>query len=125
MPRKMPFRSGNEISQTYNDGIVKIYSTSDKAAPGYQPVIQATEKYTVHFEERVLGINRLFQGRQDNVEIKYLLRIPRVNVSTQDLAKTHDGKWYRIYSVQSVEYVKPDSLDISLVAVEQKVEVIP
>lgn len=125
MPRKMPFRPGNEISQTYNDGVVKLCTAADNATPGYQPVIQATCKFVVPFEERVLGITRLFQGRQDHVEIKYLLRIPRVNVSTQDLAQTHDGKWYKVYSVQNAEGVKPDSLDISLVAVEQRVEVIP
>lgn len=125
MPRKMPFRPGNEISQTYNDGIVTLCTASDTATAGYQPVIEATERYTVPFEKRVLGINRLFQGRQDHVEIKYLIRIPHVNVSTQDLAQTHDGKWYKIYSVQSVDGVKPDSLDISLVSVEQDVEVIP
>lgn len=125
MPRKIPFRASNEVSQTYNDGIVKIFTTSDEAKPGYQPVIQATERYVIPFEERVLGINRLFQGRQDHVEIKHVIRIPRVNVSTQDLAMTHTGRWYKIYSVQSVEGIKPDSLDISLVAVEQKVEVIP
>lgn len=125
MPRKIPFRPGNEISQTYNDGIVKIYSTSDAAEVGYQPVVTASEKYTVPFEEQVLGINRLFLGRQNHVEIKHVVRIPRVNVSTQDLARTHDGKWYQINSVQSVDGVKPDSLDISLVAVEQQVEVMP
>lgn len=125
MPRKMPFRPGNEISQTYNDGIVVICDASDSAVPGYQPVIKATKKYELPFEERVLGINRLFQGRQDHVEIKYLLRIPRVKVSPQNLAQTHDGKWYKVYTVQSVDGVKPDSLDITLVAVEQKVEVIP
>lgn len=125
MSRKMPFRPSNEISQTYNDGIVEVFSSDDTAAPGYQPVIKATHKYTVPFSERVLGINRLFLGRQNQVEIKLVLRIPRIGVSTQDLARTHNGKWYRINAVQSVEGVRPPSLDISLVAVEQKVEVIP
>lgn len=125
MPRKMPFRPGNEISLIYNDGIVRIYTTEDTAAPGYQPVIKVTEKYVLPFAEQRLGINRLFLGRQYQVEIERVLRIPRVNVSTQDLAKTHDGKWYRINTVQSVDGVRPASLDISLVAVETKVEVIP
>lgn len=124
MPRKLPFRPGNEISQTYNDGIVKIFTVADGAAPGYQPVIKAKLKHSLTFAERALGITRLFMGRQNRVEIEKVLRIPRVNVSAQDLAQTHDGKWYRIDSVQSVQDVQPASLDLSLVAEAKTVEVI-
>ena len=125
MPRKLPFRPGNEISQTYCDGVVKIYAAGDGANPGYQPVIRVSQKYSVPFDERVLGINRLYLGRQNHVELQRVLRIPRINVSTQDLAQTHDGKWYEIDSVQSVEGIHPPSLDITLKAVAHKVEVIP
>lgn len=124
MPRKLPFRPNNEISQTYNDGIVKIFTASDGAKPGYQPVIQAKQKHKLPFEEERLGITRLYLGRQDRKEIEKVLRIPRINVSTQDLAQTHDGNWYRINSVQSVDDVRPRSLDIALVALEVKVEVV-
>lgn len=124
MPRKQPFRAGNEISQTYNDGIVKIYTTEDGADPGYQPVIHAKLKHSLPFEERVLGINRIHIGRQEQVEIERVVRIPRVNVSTVDLAQTHDGKWFKINTVQSVDDVLPRSLDVSLVAETRKIEVI-
>lgn len=124
MPRKIPFRSGSEISQTYNDGIAKVYTVTDGAKIGYQPEVQATYAYTLPFAERVLGINRLFLGRQNRVEISKVLRIPRVNVSALDLVKLHDGKWYSINSVQSVEGVYPPSLDLSLVAESRKIEVI-
>lgn len=124
MSRKMPFRAGNEISQTYNDGVVKLYAISDQAAPGYQPKIESSIKHTVPFAERVLGINRVFLGRQNRVEISRVLRIPRIDVSTQDLAQTHDGRWYAIKLVQSVEGVKPPSVDISLEAMTHDVEVI-
>lgn len=125
MSRKAPFRPTNEITQTYNDGVVKIFSVKDGATPGYQPVLQARHTYCVAFAERVLGINRLFLGRQNRVEISKVLRIPRIPVSTLDLAQTHDGSWYSINSVQSVEGVFPPSLDISLVAEERTVEIIP
>lgn len=124
MPRKLPFRPGNEISQTYNDGIVKIFSTEDGAEPGYQPVIKATLMHSIPFEERALGINRLYMGRQNRVEIEKVVRVPRMNITTQDLARTHDGKWYRINSVQSVMDVRPASLDLSLVAEDKKIEVV-
>lgn len=124
MPRKTPFRPGNEITQAYNDGIAKIYVVADGAKTGYQPVLKASLSYTLPFCERVLGINRLFLGRQNRVDISRVLRIPRVNVSALDAVQLHDGKWYSIDSVQSVEGVYPPSLDLSLVAEKGKVEVI-
>ena len=123
MQRKTPFRPDTEITQTYNDGAVTIYSASDGAVPGYQPVIVAKKKCLLHFEERVLGINRLYLSRQNQMEIKRVIRVPRVPIVTQDLARTHDGQWYRIDAVQNVKDVWPASLDLSLVAVRQNVEV--
>ena len=124
MPRKLPYRPRNEISQTYNDGVVRIFTASDGAEPGYQPVIKARQKHRLPFEEQMLGINRLFMGRQNHVEIKKVIRIPRINVTTQDLAQLHDGDWYEINMVQSVDGVFPASLDLSLVAAKKKIEVI-
>ena len=123
--RKTPFRPNNEISQQYNDGIVKIYTVTDGAKPGYQTRPQLKEKYKLAFEERALGINRLYLSRQNNAEIKRVIRVQRVNISSQDVAITHDGKQYRVDSVQAVQGVYPPSLDVSLVAVEQNFEVMP
>lgn len=123
--RKAPFRPNNEISQQYNDGMVKIYTIADTAQPGYQPKEQLTLKYTLAFEERTLGINRLYLSRQNNAEIKRVIRVQRVNISSQDVAITHDGKQYRIDTVQAVQGVYPPSLDLSLKAIEQNFEVMP
>lgn len=124
MPRKNPFRPGSEISQAYNDGIAKIYTITDGAKIGYQPELKASLIYTLPFAERVLGINRLFLGRQNRIEIAKVLRIPRVEVSVLDLVRLHDGKWYSVNSVQSVEGIFPPSLDLSLVTESRKIEVI-
>lgn len=123
--RKAPYRPNNEISQQYNDGVVKIYTVTDSAKPGYQPKEKPELKYRLAFEERALGINRLYLSRQNNAEIERVIRVQRVNISTQDLAVTHDGKQYRIDTVQAVQDVYPPSLDLSLKAVEQKFEVMP
>ena len=53
------------------------------------------------------------------------LKIDQINISTQDVAITHDGKQYRVDTVQAVQGVYPPSLDLSLRAVEQKFEVMP
>ena len=123
--RKTPFRPNNEISQQYNDGIVKIYTVTDAAKPGYQPTEQLKLKYSLAYEERVLGINRLYLSRQNQAEIKRVIRVQRVDISTQDVAITHDGIQYRVDTVQAVQGVYPPSLDLSLKAIEQHFEVIP
>lgn len=122
MPRKMPFRPNADISQTYNDGSVEIFAARDGAAAGYQPVILATKKYRLNYASQFLGINRLYAGRQNHVEIELLIRVPRLDITPQDLARTHDGRWYSIHTVQTAKDVFPASLDLSLVAVTQNVE---
>lgn len=123
--RKTPFRPNNEISQQYNDGMVKIYNVTDKAKPGHQSKEELELKYSLAFEERALGINRLYLSRQNQAEVERVIRVQRVNISTQDVAITHDGKQYRVDTVQAVQGVYPPSLDLSLRAVEQKFEVMP
>lgn len=123
--RKTPFRATNEISQQYNDGVVKIYSVTDSSEPGYQLKEEPTLKYSLAFEERALGINRLYLSRQNHAEIKRVIRVQRVDISSQDVAITHDGKQYRVDTVQAVLGVYPPSLDLSLVIVEQNFEVMP
>ena len=123
--RKKPFRPNNEISQTYNSGRVEIYRAEDSARPGYQPVIKATLKYTIRYDERVLGINRLYLSRQNQAEIQRVIRVARLNITSQDIAITEDGVCYRIDTVQSVEGVYPPSLDLALKRLTEKVEVVP
>lgn len=123
--RETPFRPNNEISQQFNDGMVKIYNVTDKAEPGHQSKEELELKYSLAFEERALGINRLYLSRQNQAEVERVIRVQRVNISTQDVAITHDGKQYRVDTVQAVQGVYPPSLDLSLRAVEQKFEVMP
>ena len=125
--RKTPFRASNEITQTYNSGTVKIYSVTDGAKPGYQSKKKLSDvpKYTLHFEERALGIKRIYMSRQAQAEIVKVIRVPRVDISTQDVAIIHDGKAYEISTVQVAQGVFPPSLDLSLKKLEQMLEVMP
>lgn len=122
--RKVPFRPSNEISQSYNDGTVKIYSVSDSAPPGYQPKKKLQLRFTLQYEERALGITRIYQSKQANAEILRVLRVPRVNISPQDVAIIHDGQAYEISTVQLVVGVYPPSLDISLKKLTHDLEVL-
>ncbi len=121
---KAPNRPKHEITQAFNDGIVVIYDVTDMAEPGYQPKKGLTEKISLRFAEQRLGIGRLYQGRQAQVEIERVLRVPRAgDISTQDIAVT-GGKQYRIDTIQIVPNTYPPCADLALVRLEQEYEVI-
>lgn len=118
-----PNRPSNQITQSYNDGIVAICSVTDEAKPGYKPVEGLAVKIRLRYEEQRLGINRLYMSRQNQAEVTRVLRVPKSEkINTQDVAVTEDGKQYRIDVVQSVPDIFPPSIDISLVSVKQKFE---
>lgn len=120
--RKRPTRPSNEITQQYNSGVVKIYSTTNAAAPGYQPKELHIPMGRLRYEEQRLGINRLYLSRQNQMEIQRVIRVPRRPINTQDIAVTEDGLRYRIDTVQSVEGSYPPSLDLALIKISQGVE---
>ena len=119
---KAPNRPNHEITQPYNDGIVTIYAAEDVAKPGYAPQVELTKKVTLPYAEQRLGIQRYYQGMQNQIEIERVIRVPKsVPVNSQDVAQTEDGRKYRIDLVQSVLDVYPPSLDLTLVKVSQGV----
>lgn len=121
---RAPNRPNHEITESYNDGIVNIYSVQDGAAPGYRPVPVLVLVKRMRYQERYLGINRLYSGRQNQVDIQRIVRVQKVpGVSNQNVAITEDGQQYRIDSVQDVIGAYPPSLDLTLATVEQKYEV--
>lgn len=126
MPWKAPNRPSHEVTQPFNDGVVDICALKDGAQPGYRPVPMLVVKGTLRYQERYLGINRLYSGRQNQVDIQRILRVMKVpGVSSQDVAITEDGQQYRIDSVQNVLDVYPPCIDLTLAKVEQKYEVKP
>lgn len=121
---RAPNRPNHEITESYNDGVVNIYSVQDGAAPGYRPVPVLVLVKRMRYQERYLGINRLYSGRQNQVDVQRIVRVQKVpGVSNQNVAITEDGQQYRIDSVQDVIGAYPPSLDLTLATVEQKYEV--
>lgn len=121
---KKPYRPAPDITQQYNSGVVKIYTVSDTASPGYKPVEGLSLKETLRYEEIRLGLNRYYQGKQNQVEVAKVIRIPRrKTVSSQDVAIVEDGEQYHIDLIQTTTDVFPPSMDLTLVAVKQKYEV--
>lgn len=117
---KAPDRKKGEVSQSFNDGIVQICRTTDGGAAGYRPKQVLKEKFVLRFAEQRLGINRLYQGRQNQVEIARVIRVQKAGeVLTQDVAVI-GGTQYRIDTVQAVLDVYPPCLDLALERITQK-----
>lgn len=122
--RQKPYRPNNEITQTYNDGSVTVYSVEDGSQPGHKPVEKLSQKAVLRYAERRLGIQRFYSGKQNQVQIERVIRCPRTGlINTQDVAITEDGNQYRIHLVQLADGVYPPSVDVTLVRTTQKYEV--
>ena len=122
LPHKTPFRPNAEVSQSYGDGVVKIYAVSDGAAAGRLPQPVLTQKLRLDYEERKLGVQRYYQAKQNQIHVERVIRVPRppVEITNQDVAETEDGREYRIDLVQTVKDVWPPSLDLTLTAYKQR-----
>lgn len=132
--RKAPFRprQNAQVSQCYNDGVVTIYDVRDEAVFGFLPSPVYQVKTTLAYQERKLGIKRYYDARQNQVRVERVIRVPKpsgvfqpvegpepIRITSQDAARTEDGKLYRIDLVQSVPDVYPPSLDLTLAVYEQ------
>ena len=107
--------------QTFNDGVVDIYSVENIAEPGNMPHEGLISKYIgLRCEERTVGMARFWAANQNNVKIDTLIRVPRLrDVSTQDVAiLSIDNKQYKIKQVQYPPDVQPPVMDLSLERLE-------
>ena len=87
------------------------------------PQEKLTEKIKLRFAEQRLGINRIYQSKQAQVEIVRMIRVPVAGtVSPQDVALL-EGKQYRIDTVQKVMEIYPPCVDLALAKIEQEFEV--
>lgn len=123
--RKTPFRPDDrQITQPYRDGVVRIYTVTDAAQPGYQPRPALTLLETLFYQERRVGLQRYYSGKQAQVQVERVIRTQlRPGISPQCVAITEDGVQYGIDLVQRSEDVYPASMDLTLTKIEQKYEV--
>lgn len=113
--------------QTFNDGIVSIYSVSNISKPGGMPKDGLTIKVgSLRYEERTVGINRFWTAKQANSKVSQLLRVSRINsVSTDDVAIPNDGEQYKIIQIQYPKDTDIPVMDLSLERVDKKYEIKP
>lgn len=111
----------SEISLSYNDGLVDIYRQTDGAQPGHAPRPVLSKVGTLACSERRLGLQRYYTGKQNQVQVERVIRVPRgIAVTSQMVAVLRGSKTqYRIDLVQSVPDVYPPSYDLTLAKVAQ------
>ena len=120
MSWKQPQRPPVKISQCYNDGMARVFSVSDAAAPGYQPIGELTLKISLPYEERRVGIKRYYDAQQNQIRVERVIRVQHVGgITSQDVVLDEKGRKYRIDLVQLVPDVYPVSDDLTLVDFEQ------
>ncbi len=119
---KKPFRPNADVTQSFSDGMVTVFSVADKAQAGYKPVEKLTFKIKVPYEEQRLGTQRYYSAKQNQIEIERVIRVPisNVQISNQDVAETEDGVKYRIDLVQTAKGIFPPSVDLTLKLFTQK-----
>lgn len=121
---RAPHRPAGEVTQGYNDGVVRIYSVSETVGPGCRHTLALTLKRTLRYQERRLGIQRYYAARQNSVNIQRVIRVPDAGgVSGQDVAVTEDGRQYEVNLVQSAKDVYPASLDLTLAAAKRTYDI--
>ena len=118
---KAPFRPKAEVSQSYNDGVVEIFSITDTAENGYFPQVSYDSVVTLPYQERKLGISRYYSAKQNQINVNRVIRVPAPSaaITNQNVAETEDGVYYRIDLVQIVPDVWPRSYDLTLVLFDQ------
>jgi hypothetical protein len=109
------------LTQTFNDGVLKIYRVDNIASPGDLPKEGLVQKLdsAIPYEERIVGITRNSLAKQEQSSIEQLVRIPRINdISVHDVVTLVDGKQYDVYQAQYINDVEPKCIDLSLTRLE-------
>lgn len=120
--RKTPFRprSDKQISQTYNDGIVKLYCVQDTAETGRMPVRHETLVVQLNYENRSVGSSQFYQAAQAQIKIEKVIRVQRRSgIDTKMTAELEDGTKYDVARVQLITDCRPASLDLTLTEYSQ------
>lgn len=118
--RKAPFRPRQkaEITQEFNDGIVKIYWEIDTSQSGHMPEPTPDLTHTLCYQERKVGIRRYYDAKQNQIHVERVIRVPcypGMIINNQFVAQMEDNFLYRIDLVQKVMDVYPPCMDLTLV----------
>ena len=109
----------NKQTQTFNDGVCKIYKVENTALPGDMPVDGLVLKQTLRYKERTVGMGRYYAALQNNIKVDFVIRCPEVRGLSEKntdilVAILIDGQQYKVVQLQYIEDAQPPSMDITL-----------
>lgn len=111
-----------KAKQTFNDGVVNIYSLGNSAEKGDMPKDGLTFKVNLRYRERTVGINRFWTAQQAQAKIDLLLRVQeRRDITAKDVAIIGDLQ-YKIVQVQHIEDLPV--MDLSLERLGEQYDVV-
>lgn len=112
------------LTQTFNDGVLHIYSVENVAESGNMPKdgLKAKVK-NIRYAERTVGMGRYWTAMQEHVQITRLIRAQKIeNVNVHDVVVIK-GKQYKIVQIQYVQDTSPPCMDLSLERLETEYEI--
>lgn len=105
-----------------NAGILTIYSLSNTGTAGMMPTEKLVEICTAYYEERTIGVTRVYAALGADQQIDALVRCfntPSLPTNAQ-YAVLEDGNQYRISLKQKID---ADTYDLTLVRLEANYDV--
>ena len=113
---KAPYRAKGEISQTFNDGMVQIYSAvKDGNDPSLHPTVIETLQVTLNFAERRMSLDRYATTKSYYNNVERVIRVPQspYDIREYDVAVIQNVR-YRIVMIQALPSVYPACQDLTL-----------
>ena len=109
----------NKQTQTFNDGVCKIYKVENTALPGDMPIDGLVLKQTLRYKERTVGMGRYYAAMQNNIKVDFVIRCPEVRGLSEKatdilVAILIDGYQYEVKQIQYIEDAVPKSMDMTL-----------
>lgn len=97
---------------SFNDGICDIYCEDEEGNKEYK-------YYSLGFSNRVLGFNRFFTAKANQVKVNAVIRIPKISgVDNHDTVEIIGAGKYSIELVQEIFESNPPCLDLTLKQLE-------
>jgi hypothetical protein len=105
-------------SQTFNDGLVKIYNLDSDDGDGGMPTRVPKLVTALRFRELGLTMRRQYEAKAINMNIDRIIRVPgKPGIQSDFLAVVTDRdgtEQYRIRTVERITQTTPPTLTLSL-----------
>lgn len=105
-------------AQTFNDGLINIYTSESDNGNGGMPTKTPKLFLTLHFREMSLTLTRQFEARAVGVNVDRMVRVRDVPGIEPDMLVTvqdrHKLNYYRIRTISDVVQTTPPTLTLGL-----------